>query len=384
MRRSALFSLAAALFAGLQPSPAQGPHREGDRWVQTFRGSENVAAGTRLRVNVHGPVTVSSDATSTLSYSMQVSARVRNESDARRLLNSFALRVSRQGGWVTLTAPRGPAAMHLTLTVPRGLREAVISTSDGTVDVGSIECPLKVDSGAGGLKVDRAGAECKLITSGGPITVGSVAGTLTAITLGGPITVKSAHGEALLETAGGDISVESVAGMLRASTAGGAIRINNAGATAALTTAGGPIVVGHARGVVTARNAAGPVQVGAAAGLRCDTGTGAVNISNVSGSIRVSTAAGSIMASLLAGKIAESFLTTGNGDITVVIPSNLGVTIRAENEMADTIRRIISEFPAIPVRMRGSQVVAEGLLNGGGPLLQISGAGGTIFLKRQQ
>ena len=76
------------------------------------------------------------------------------------------------------------------------------------------------------------------------------------------------------------------------------------------------------------------------------------------------------MASLLAGKIAESFLTTGNGDITVVIPSNLGVTIRAENEMADTIRRIISEFPGIPVRMRGSQVVAEGLLNGGGVLQQ--------------
>jgi hypothetical protein len=80
----------------------------------------------------------------------------------------------------------------------------------------------------------------------------------------------------------------------------------------------------------------------------------------------------------------QSFLTTGNGDITVLIPSNLGVTIRAENEMADTLRRIISEFPGIPVRMRGSQVVAEGPINGGGPLLQISGAGGTIFIKRQQ
>jgi hypothetical protein len=99
--------------------------------------------------------------------------------------------------------------------------------------------------------------------------------------------------------------------------------------------------------------------------------------------MRVSTAMGSIMAYLLAGKLAESFLTTGNGDITVVIPSNLGVTIRAENEMSDSVQRIISEFPGIPVRLRGTQVVAEGAINGGGPLIRISGTGGTIFIKKQ-
>jgi hypothetical protein len=352
--------------------------------VQTFRGRETAPPGSRLRINAHGPVTLTSDASGALSYSVEVATKVRSEQDARRLLSGFGVRVARQGGWITLNAPRGPALVRITVAAPRGLKEAVVSTSDGEVEVVSIDAPLRIDSGAGGLKVERAGADCRLMTNGGPITVGAVEGTLTAITLGGPITVRSARGEALLETAGGDIVVDNVGGMLRANTAAGTIRVANAGATAVLTTAGGSIVVNRARGVVTARNAAGPVRVGAASGLHCDTGTGAVNVANVTGDVRVSTAAGNIIANFLAGRIGESFLTTGNGDITVLLPSNLGVTVRAENEMADTLQRIISEFPGLPVRLRGSQIVAEGPINGGGPLLLISGAGGTIFIKRQQ
>ena len=60
-------------------------------------------------------------------------------------------------------------------------------------------------------------------------------------------------------------------------------------------------------------------------------------------------------------------------------PSNA----RAENDSADSPRRIVCEFPGVPVRMRGMQVVAEGPVNGGGPLLRINGTGGTIFIKRQ-
>ena len=94
-------------------------------------------------------------------------------------------------------------------------------------------------------------------------------------------------------------------------------------------------------------------------------------------------ASGSISASLLGSRIAESYLATGNGDITVSIPSNVGVTIQAQNALADTLRRIISDFAAIQPRRQGTRVVAEGAVNGGGPLLQISGTGGTIFIKKQ-
>jgi len=46
--------------------------------------------------------------------------------------------------------------------------------------------------------------------------------------------------------------------------------------------------------------------------------------------MQVSTMNGSILADLLGAKPADSFLASGDGDITVLIPSNVGVTIRAE------------------------------------------------------
>ena len=60
--------------------------------------------------------------------------------------------------------------------------------------------------------------------------------------------------------------------------------------------------------------------------------------------MRVATSMGSIIASLLGSRIADSYLATGNGDITVLIPSNVGVTIQAQNSMADTLRRIVSDY----------------------------------------
>jgi hypothetical protein len=123
--------------------------------------------------------------------------------------------------------------------------------------------------------------------------------------------------------------------------------------------------------------------VGAAGGVQCESGAGGVRLTNIAGPMRVSTSLGNIMAALLGGKLADSFLATGNGDITVMIPSNVGVNIHAENELADTMRRIVSEFPSVPVRRQGRALVAEGKVNGGGPLLQISATLGTIHINKQ-
>jgi hypothetical protein len=45
--------------------------------VQTFRGRETAPPGSRLRINAHGPVTLTSDASGALSYSVEVAAKVR-------------------------------------------------------------------------------------------------------------------------------------------------------------------------------------------------------------------------------------------------------------------------------------------------------------------
>jgi hypothetical protein len=117
--------------------------------------------------------------------------------------------------------------------------------------------------------------------------------------------------------------------------------------------------------------------------VTCNSGAGGVSLGNISGAIQVTTLMGNIT-SLLGAASADSYLATGSGDITVMIPSNLGVTIWAENDMADSPRRIVSEFPQVPVRRQGPRLVAQGAVNGGGPTLRISAVIGTIFIKRRQ
>jgi DUF4097 and DUF4098 domain-containing protein YvlB len=354
--------------------------RESGMWTRTVTGTARSAP--HLRVNSHGPVKLEGGASKELSYTVKLSVKVRSEAEARRILDRAVVRVVPQGEWVVLTTPGGAIMPSVVLKSGR-LARAEISTSEGGVEVNGIDGTLSVDSGAGELACDRIRGDCKLVTGGGDIRVGQVDGWLHSTTGAGRIMVRTVRGEAVLETNGGDISANEVGGQVRAETGGGGVTIGVAGGQVSATTGGGQINIGKAGGIVTARNMAGPVQIGAAAGVRCESGTGGVRLSNIGGSMRVFTSMGSIVASLLGGKAADSVLATGNGDIIVVIPSSVGLTIRAENEMADTLRRIVSDFPAVQARRQGTLVVAEGSVNGGGPLLRISGTGGTIFIKRQ-
>jgi DUF4097 and DUF4098 domain-containing protein YvlB len=200
---------------------------------------------------------------------------------------------------------------------------------------------------------------------------------------GGPIRAEIIRGEAVLETAGGDITAGEVGGPLRASTAGGGIRVTRAGSTVSVNTAGGAIEVGSARGMVVAESSSGPIQIGAAGGVQCETGGGGIRLSNASGSLRATTAVGNVIAELLKGGAPEdSFLVTGMGDITVFVPSNVGIRILARIESGP--KRIVSDFPAVKMKVNGPLAIAEGAINGGGPLFRLSSSAGTIYIRRQK
>jgi hypothetical protein len=91
------------------------------------------------------------------------------------------------------------------------------------------------------------------------------------------------------------------------------------------------------------------------------------------------------MAELVAGRaMTDSILSTNAGDITVLIPSNLALTVQATNESGGS-GRINSDFPQVRQQAGGTPggpLVAEGALNGGGPLLRVNVVGGTIYLRR--
>lgn len=359
--------------------------REGKFWVEVRSAAEQMAPTAKLRISSRGPVTVNGVSAPELSYSLKIRVKAANEAEARELVRRFVVHVSRQGNnAVFLVVQRGDGMADLQVKAPRAAADTTIATSEGAVAFYDLDGAVQAETGGGTITADRIKGAINVRTAGGDITLGAVGGNARCATAGGKITATVVHGDATFETGAGDISAHEVSGLVRATTMAGSIRILSAGSAVIASTGGGPIDVGQARGIVTARNSGGPVKVGSAEGVRCENAGGGVNLDNISGSVRVSTAIGSIIAGLLAGKpMSDSFLSTGGGDITVIIPSNLGVTIRAQNELAGNLRRIISEFPGISIRVEGGQVVAEGPVNGGGPILRISDTGGTIFIKRQ-
>jgi hypothetical protein len=358
--------------------------REGDFWVQTITGSEAAAPGGRLRVTTNGQVSVRGADDSQVQYVVNKRVKAKTEREARELLRFFAVKAYRQGDLSVITvahAGEGRGTSELKITAPRGMRESIVETRGGPIDAADLNGALRVSTGGGPIRLDRINGMVIATTAGGEINLGNMGGSVRCTSAGGPIRAGKIAGEAILETAGGDITAGEVGGPLRASTAGGAVYITQAGASVTVSTAGGAIDVGAARGMVHAESNSGAIRIGAANGVQCDTGGGAIRLSNVTGALRASTSVGNVIAQLLAGgRPEDSVLITDLGDITVFVPSNLGIRILAQ---IDSGGKIVSDFPQVKLRT-GNRQVAEGDVNGGGPLLRLSSDRGTIYIRRQK
>jgi hypothetical protein len=106
--------------------------------------------------------------------------------------------------------------------------------------------------------------------------------------------------------------------------------------------------------------------------------------------LQVQTAVGSILAELFPGAhfVDASSLVAGSGDITVLIPSNLSLSVLARNDSGAN-PRIVSDFSELRVkpliaRPAYQGVTYQGAINGGGPLLSLSTASGIIWVKKSK
>jgi len=358
--------------------------REGPFWVEVEKGSEPVAARSIIRVRTVGGVTIKGGEPGELTYVLTKRVKARDEAQARRLFREFHARVSRRGEYTFVVVQTASGMADFEIKAPRNSREIVVETRGGAVDASQFEGTVKAETGGGLVTLDQVAGAVVAKTAGGDISLGKIGGDAHCISGGGTIRADSIHGEALFETAGGDITVQQVEGPVRCSTNGGAIRIVQAGNLVIADTGGGPIDVGYAKGMVTAKNSGGPIQVGSSSGAACESAGGAIRLTSVGGSLKASTAVGSIIARFQTQPVADSFLSTGAGDITLWVPSNLKVTVRAQNASYGGQRKIVTDFPAIVVKSAGSFTVAEGTINGGGPLVRIAGSGGMIYIRREE
>ena len=385
--RFALAITVAAVACAQSESPLT---REGGYWVQTFTGSVDTNPTGKFHLITEGNVVARGVQANKISYSVKVRVKARNEQQAQALMRPLIVRSGSAGDWssLTLLPPRGSnESPEVSVTLPRTLRQTWIETHGGSVQSSDLDGQLRAESAGGAIDIDRVRSDASARTAGGEIRVGRVGGSLRCYSGAGKISADSVGGESWFDTAGGDISVREAGGAVHASTAGGNVRVVRSSGTVFARTAGGLIEVQQSAGSVTAESSGGAIQVNAARGVRCESVAGAIRLRNVAGSLRANTAAGSILAELLSDNhIEDSTLSTSAGDITVFIASNIPLTVSARNESSGAVGRIISDFPEIRLKpvAGGGAAVAEGALNGGGPVLRIHAMGGTIYLRRQK
>lgn len=369
---------------------AQAPvAREGRQWVQTAAGTAEAA--NRIRVTTSGAIVVRGEDRRDVAWTVRKHTGVGSESEARALLGRIALKPSRTGNeWLVLAVAlpaENDIGADVQLRVPKGIRQAVLETRGGQVEADNIDGQVSASTGGGAVLLDRIYGGLKAGTTGGPIRIGQVTGQVVAFSGGGSITADAINGDARLDLGGGEIVVRQVTGRMEASTRGGGnIRVEHAGKDVALATGSGMIDVLHAGGTVSASSGSGGIKVRSAGNVECSAGAGQIQLYDLNGGVRASLGAGSIIAELVAGRLLrDSVLTTGQGDITVYIPSNFPVTIEAMNASPGG-HRIVSEFSEIRPRVESGTLRAEaqGALNGGGPVLRLTASGGTIYLRHRK
>lgn len=364
--------------------------REGPYWVRTATGTIPDTSRSRLEVMTRGRVVLRGGSVQGVSYRLVEKVRAGTEEEAQRLLGGVS--VSATGFGNVLRVVIVPSSSQrvftgLELSVPRQMAGAVLQTDIGDVEAYDFDGNIQMVTLGGLIRSDRIGGSLAGRTGAGEIRLGKIGGSVRCLSGGGSIYVDSVGGDANCQTAGGDVNVREATGPLVLSTEGGNVHVDKAGSSVEAHSAEGIVEVTQAGGAVIADTRVGSIQVGASRGVRCESASGGVRVRTQAGPVNVSTAIGAIVAELLAGgRIEDSSLVAGSGDITVLIPSNLSLSVMARND-SGSAPRIVSDFSGIRASNAGlftSPRVAQGSINGGGPVLHINTEGGTIYLRRSK
>jgi hypothetical protein len=365
--------------------------REGPFYVRTM--SEPVVsriAGRvppQLRIVSRGNVLLRGSKSDQIVYKFVQRAKARSLAEAKSLFHGVFISAVPMVTMTTLTVIPSAGDMvsnDLEVSVPRQVVITIVQAQGGNVEAYDLDGSVQMIASLG-IRCDRIRGNVDGRTAGGEVRLGKIGGSVQCVSGGGSIFIDSVGGSARCETAGGEIVIREAGGPLLLTNLSGNIEVDHAGSTVEAHTGEGLIEVNQAGGEVIADTRGGSIQIGSARGARCESAAGAIRVKNASGPLNVQTAMGSILAELIAGsRMEDSLLTANSGDVTVLIPSRLSLSVMARNDSGAN-PRINSDFPEIHAKSFGFShppTVAEGQINGGGPVLRINVAAGIIYLKK--
>jgi hypothetical protein len=278
-------------------------------------------------------------------------------------------------------------AIEFIVRVPQRVRSVSLDTSGGDVNVHNVGGRVSIVSGGGSLYIDDVDGmvsaatggqdidvgtvegDARFRSGGGKISIRKIKGNLDAFTGGGPIFLETGMRNASLESGAGDIHVSFCGGELRVQSGGGNLILGDVQGPADIRTNGGNLQLRSAKGFVQAHTTAGNIELDGVPGADASSEVGSIVVKFESSSRR---------------KL-NSLLKTAIGDITVFLPANLSITIRASVALGKN-HAINSDIPGITIAAAGtdwnSSLTAEGKLNGGGPVLEVHTGDGSINFRR--
>lgn len=396
------FLLAAGLTAaadtlapgGDPPGSESKVYQDGRTWVQEITGSLPAPHSIKV-VTEAGSVKVRGTAQSNLTYVVKKRVRAGSEEEARKLFSNFRIQAWSSGDQALFRGQfdsnrggRRQASVDFDLTTPRDTALVSASSGGGSIGVNNISGTVAVETGGGSISLDDIGGSATASSGGGSIELGNMGDDVTVETGGGSIRVQSAGGSVAATSGGGSIEVVSARRAVSLETGGGSIRVQKCGAELKMESGGGSLEVGEAGGAVIAQTGGGSIRVWNAKGkVSADSGGGSIHLTGLTHGVQVETGAGGITAEFASGaSLTDSMLETSSGDVTVYLPSNVGVTIRGAIE-AGSRNSVRSEFGELHVVSDSDQwgpheVLVEGKLNGGGPVLKLRTTTGNIVLLR--
>jgi DUF4097 and DUF4098 domain-containing protein YvlB len=381
------------LTASLAVTQESRVSREGGSWAQETTGS--LAAVKILRVKVDmGTVVVKGGQQQGINYVVHTRFGNSTEQEARRQFDQYKVSAYVKGdtAWIVGDWQGGRHPRHFSgdfsVMVPRDMSLVKLETDGGNVEATGIAGRVEAESGGGSMHLDDIGGGVNAETGGGSIEVGTVNGELGLHTGGGSIEVRQANGKVVAETGGGSIEIQSCAqgavietggssitvrhcnGKVKASTGGGSIDLSDVGGPAEIETGGGSIRLTSAKGHVHAETGGGGIELYGVPSASAETGAGGITVKLVN----------------TGGERHDSDLETAAGDITVYIASDVAINVRASVDMGNG-HQITSDFQDIHVSSEGGPygpktLMAEGRLNGGGPLLKVHTSTGDICIKK--
>jgi len=389
-------SLKLTLFATVlclptQFASAQQTEHGGHQWLSQAEGE--VPSASTLQVKVEGgSIRLEGHSGDQISYLVRrpATAQALYRTMPEQPLFKIATYVRGTTSWL-VARPKNdessPSSMELVVRVPRKIQVVELHTSGGDVSVQGVSARLKVVTGGGHLQMDgvdgivsaetggqdidvgTVGNDGRFRTGGGNISIATIKGDVDAFTGGGSISLGTGMRNAVLESSAGDVRVTFCGGQLKAQSGGGNLFLGDVEGPVDIRTSGGNLRLHSARGFVHAHTTAGNIELD--------------DVPSADATAEV----GSIMTKFKATNRREptSSLETSIGDITVFLPPDLHLTVRARVDLGSG-HSISSEVPGIRVQQDGDagsgSVFALGELNGGGPVLRVHTGNGNIFFKQ--